>query len=132
MHSFHRFFHRQSLSNALLQFDIIRQNMLFVNSWLCFCLYTKTEYPIRMNNPILIEKNAGGHITSCILFSESLTEDRFCGISIQTHIRHIAGQVFIVGLCTDHGAIIAAQGQRGHKNLCTQFFRCRGNIAADS
>ena len=34
------------------------------------------------------------------------------GIGVERHIRRVPGQIFVIGLTADHGAIVPAQGER--------------------
>lgn len=43
-----------------------------------------------------------------ILLLQRLSQDGFCGIGIQAHIRCVSRQIFIIGLGSDHGAVISA------------------------
>ena len=50
---------------------------------------------------------------------DRFTQNGLCGIGIQAHIRHIACQVLIITLGTDHCRIITAQRQRRQIHLRT-------------
>ena len=53
---------------------------------------------------------------------------RFRCVGIQGHIGNVSGQILIIGLGTDHGAIVPAELQRRHIDLSPQLFRCGQNV----
>ena len=55
----------------------------------------------------------------------------FGGVSVQTHISHIAGQILIVCLGADHGRVVATKTQGRHIDLGTEAIRHGKNIPSN-
>ena len=49
---------------------------------------------------------------------QGFAQNGFGCVGIEAHVSRIAGQVLIVGLGTDHSAVITAEFQRGHIDRC--------------
>lgn len=108
---------------------IFRQILSFPGFYPLFYLFFHVPVNTRHENMHIVNlfheftKNAGTQLRSCI-FLYLFTQDRFGSVCIQAHVSHIACQIFVIGLSTDHGAVVTAKAQGRHINLRTQLFRC--------
>ena len=80
-----------------------------------FRFYIKCLCNIFMHTPFYVKKC--GRDSLFRTFSQGFTQYGFGSVCVQAHIRHISRLVFIVGLGTDHGPIVAAELQWRHIDL---------------
>lgn len=121
IHSIHSFFHRLwqhfrcrnsyiSVINCVLRTFLV----IFQNLTLNFLL----DFRIFKQFTTFKKERAGNGLIPCTLLLYCFTKDGFCSVSVQIHLRNIACQVLIVGLRTDHCAVVTAQRKGWHINLC--------------
>ena len=105
IHSFHNFFHNRSTP--------IRQSksVIFRRMEIC-CVFPgcsgKEDTITKMRPFRAIYKKAGSQ-GSCFSDLQGFSQNGFCGIGIEAHVRNVSCLPFIVGLGSDHGSIVAAE-----------------------
>lgn len=75
-----------------------------------------------VNKQTCCRKSAQCKCSVEFLHLESFSQNRFGCKSIQFHPGSVTGKILIICLRSDHSSIIAAQRQRGHKNLNSKGF----------